>query len=222
MVRATSGRIRSRVTHLTTGTHTTNVRVVLTARHPSISIVANIVGTGVPAHVTLAASSRVSDHAVVSRTNTRGLLNHNSVLFGPINASGPDHIRNYFIDGSRVGTIISFIGNSHTITCSGRIVLRVRHRTTVRGGRHANLRRSNPSRSPLLSSTVGTIVRSKRTSASFLRHGLGLNCTHTTHVVSRVRRQNIINRCTNSGPHRILVACSRCLRVRTSSDSRTW
>lgn len=94
------------MTHLTRGTHTTNVRLMLTARHPSISIVANLVGTGVPAHVTFAMSDGVSSHAVLSRTNTRSLLNVKSVLCSKPGSALPMHIRNTFIHSRRIRTII--------------------------------------------------------------------------------------------------------------------
>lgn len=205
LVVTTPGRIRSSVYHLTRVTHTTNVRLIVTAREPSISIVANLVGTGVSSHVTLAISSRVSSEAVLSSDNTRGLLNGNSVLCGPVNTDGPVHIRNYFVDSRRVRRLYSFVGGRNRSRCSRGVRGRVRTGTIRRGGDPFRNSRRSDGFSPLFRGTTRVIVRANATSASFLREGLSINCTEKTGVVSRLRRCNIVNPPRKDGPHRILV-----------------
>lgn len=215
LVVTTPDRIRSSVYQLTRVTHTTNVRLVLTAREPAIGMVANLVGTGMPDHVSLGMDSGASSHAVLSANNNRGLVNQNSVLFSPMNTPGPVHIRNYCTSSRRVRNMARCVGGTCSTRCGSRVRRGVGEVTTRRVTRNGGPNSSSSSSSRNLSvsdgvrRTVGYMVRTKRTSASLLREELGINCTETNEVVSSVRRVKIMNPRRNSGPESILVACGR-------------
>lgn len=221
LVVITPKRMRNTVYHLTRLTETTKLRLVLTAREPSMGIVAKLVGTGVPSQVTFSMSSNISSEAVVSVGNTRGLLKGKSVLFCPSKCPGPIEIRKSFISSRRIRGIIScLVSGGKGASCDGRLRRRVSDDTSLPNRKVLPKRRSDRGdESICFTSTKGLVVSGRGTSVNVLREVFGVNFGHTTEVVSRLYRTNIMNPRRKAGPEGILVAgrrFTRCVRGRAS------
>lgn len=206
LVVATNGRIRLPVTHVTRLTHTINVRVVVTARHPAAGVVANAVGTGFPTHVTFHMSTVVSSQAVLSHPNTGHLVNGKSVLF--LRKTSPIHIRYTFVSAPRMRRVAGFV--THRRKCPAPFFL---PRCIDRSDNDRMKSVSVKHLSPLFRSTTQLIIVRRRNSASLVRHGFTVNCGHTNHVVSRLRGTKVINPARKDGTHSMLYVSSGSLRV---------
>ncbi len=206
LVVATNGRVRLPVTHVTRLTHTINVRVVVTARHPAAGVVANAVGTGFPTHVTFGIDSHVSSRAVLSHPNTGRLVKQNSVLF--LDNNRPIHMRYTFMSAPRIRHVAGCVTGRRDCLNPFRLPgIRVRNRKKDK--RTISVTRL----SPLFRRTTHLVITARRNSASVVRHGFTVNCGHTKQLVSRLRRTNVINVTRNDGPHSILYVSRASLRV---------
>ena len=178
------------------------IHLILATQRPSVDVITGLIKANIPTRISFQVSSRVDSRTILDQMGAETLLGQGDMLYLPPGTSVPVRVHGAFVDDDEVHRVVEFLKAQGEPDYVEGIL---EGSTAGEAGTIGGTGQAENEPDPLYDQAVAVVLKSERTSASWIQRELSVGYNRAARLVEDMERNGILSARDSSNRREILV-----------------